>query len=62
LRNAVPAGLFGGLRAHLMGECLGNLHEIFDGDAPHAARGCVAQAWSVAEALRVARGDVGLDI
>ncbi|MGH8500246.1 MAG: amylo-alpha-1,6-glucosidase [Methylococcales bacterium] len=26
---------------------------MFDGDAPHAARGCGAQAWSVAELLRV---------
>ncbi len=32
--------------------CLGTLGEIFDGDAPHTARGCFAQAWSVAEILR----------
>ncbi len=32
--------------------CLGTLSEIFDGDAPHSARGCFAQAWSVAEILR----------
>ncbi len=31
---------------------LGTISEIFDGDAPHAPRGCVAQAWSVAEPLR----------
>lgn len=31
---------------------LGSLSEIFDGDAPHTPRGCVAQAWSVAETLR----------
>jgi predicted glycogen debranching enzyme len=31
---------------------LGNLSEIFDGEPPHAPRGCVAQAWSVAEPLR----------
>ena len=31
---------------------LGTLGEIFDGDAPHAARGCIAQAWTVAEILR----------
>ena len=34
------------------GVCLGSLSEIFDGDAPHTARGCFAQAWSVAEILR----------
>jgi glycogen debranching enzyme len=33
--------------------CLGQLPEILDGDAPHAPRGCDAQAWSVSEALRV---------
>jgi len=32
--------------------CLGTVGEILDGDAPHAARGCFAQAWSVAEILR----------
>jgi predicted glycogen debranching enzyme len=32
--------------------CLGNIGEIFDGDAPHSARGAFAQAWSVAEILR----------
>ena len=37
---------------HLMEACLGQVSEIFDGDAPHTPRGCVAQAWSVAELLR----------
>jgi glycogen debranching enzyme/glycosidase len=38
----------------LMNEgCLGQVPEILDGDAPHAQRGCDAQAWSVTEALRV---------
>lgn len=32
---------------------LGTLGEIFDGDAPHAPRGAIAQAWTVAEVLRV---------
>jgi predicted glycogen debranching enzyme len=32
---------------------LGTISEIFDGDAPFAPRGCVAQAWSVGEILRV---------
>lgn len=39
---------------HLPNEAgLGYISEIFDGDAPHAPRGCIAQAWSVAELLRV---------
>lgn len=37
---------------HLSEACLGQVSEIFDGDFPHAPRGCVAQAWSVAELLR----------
>ncbi|NLH17056.1 MAG: glycogen debranching protein [Phycisphaerae bacterium] len=38
---------------HLTGSgCLGSISEIFEGDEPHAPRGCFAQAWSVAEVLR----------
>src|SRR5689334_11679279 len=37
---------------HFHEACLGQVSEIFDGDAPHTPRGCVAQAWSVAELLR----------
>ena len=33
--------------------CLGQLPEILDGDAPHAQRGCDAQAWGATETLRV---------
>jgi starch synthase (maltosyl-transferring) len=33
--------------------CFGQLPEILDGDAPHAQRGCDAQAWGTTEALRV---------
>ena len=32
---------------------IGTLSEIFDGDAPFTPRGCIAQAWTVAEVLRV---------
>jgi len=35
--------------------CLGSVSEIFDGDAPHEPRGCIAQAWSVAELIRAYR-------
>jgi len=43
------------LSTHLNEAGLGTIGEIFDGDAPHAPRGCIAQAWSVGEVLRVAR-------
>ena len=33
--------------------CLCHMSEISDGDAPHAQKGCAAQAWSVSELLRV---------
>ncbi|MCJ7543194.1 MAG: glycogen debranching protein, partial [Phycisphaerae bacterium] len=38
--------------AHLHEAGVGSISEIFDGDAPHHPRGCIAQAWSVAEVLR----------
>lgn len=37
---------------HLSNHGLGSLSEIFDGDAPFNPRGCIAQAWTVAEILR----------
>jgi predicted glycogen debranching enzyme len=41
------------LERHLLQEAaLGTVSEIFDGDPPHRAVGCFAQAWSVAELLR----------
>jgi len=39
--------------SHLSETMLGQVPEIFDGDPPHRARGCAAQAWSVAELLRI---------
>jgi len=38
---------------HLDEACVGSVSEIFDADAPHTSRGCIAQAWGVAEVLRV---------
>jgi predicted glycogen debranching enzyme len=38
---------------HLSDHGLGTISEVFDGDPPHTPRGCIAQAWSVAEVLRV---------
>ena len=37
---------------HVSDACIGSISEIFDAMPPHAPRGCVAQAWSVAEVLR----------
>lgn len=38
---------------HLNEGCIGSVAEIFDADEPHYPRGCIAQAWGVAEWLRV---------
>lgn len=41
------------LSMHVVEEAgLGSISEIFDGSRPHLPRGCIAQAWSVAEAMR----------
>jgi predicted glycogen debranching enzyme len=37
---------------------LGSLSEIYDGESPHKPRGCISQAWSVAEPLRAYIEDV----
>ncbi len=39
---------------------MGQVSEIFDGDSPHTPRGCVAQAWSIAELLRAAVEDASM--
>ena len=42
-----------GFVRHLEGACIGSISEVFDAEDPFTARGCIAQAWSVAEVLRV---------
>jgi len=46
------------LELHLTEAGLGHVSEIFEGDVPHRPCGCIAQAWSVAEILRVYLEDV----
>jgi predicted glycogen debranching enzyme len=41
-----------GFRPHMDEACVGSVSEVFDAVEPYTARGCVAQAWSVAEVLR----------
>jgi predicted glycogen debranching enzyme len=43
-----------GLLLHLDEAGIGTVSEVFDAEAPFTARGCMAQAWGVAELLRVA--------
>jgi glycogen debranching enzyme len=44
--------LLDGFVPHLGESCIGSIAEIFDAEPPFTPRGCVAQAWSVAEVLR----------
>ena len=43
------------LRRHLPVAGVGCISEIFDGDPPHTPRGCISQAWSVGEIIRLYR-------
>ncbi len=52
--RAQAAAWVAGFREAMRVYGLGQLPEIADGDAPHTPRGCIAQAWSVGELLRVA--------
>jgi len=52
-RDAAAAlRLFDAIPEHMKEAGLGTISEVFDAEAPFAARGCVAQAWSVGEILR----------
>jgi predicted glycogen debranching enzyme len=51
--EALVGQMLSGFEAHLMEAGLGQISEIFDAEPPHQPRGCPAQAWSVAEVLRV---------
>jgi predicted glycogen debranching enzyme len=44
--------LLDGLIDHLQDAGVGSVSEVFDADPPYTPRGCIAQAWSVAELLR----------
>jgi predicted glycogen debranching enzyme len=50
--GARARGWLAQLVTHLDTACVGSISEIFDAEPPFTPRGCVAQAWSVAEALR----------
>ena len=41
-----------GFVPHLDAACIGSVSEVFDAEEPFTPRGCISQAWSVAEVLR----------
>jgi predicted glycogen debranching enzyme len=47
--------LLAGFGPRLSEACVGSLAEIYDAEPPYVPRGCIAQAWSVAEVLRATR-------
>lgn len=51
-RHAQARTFLQGFNEHLNEACVGSISEIFDAEQPYTPRGCVAQAWSVAEVLR----------
>ncbi|MCB0329268.1 MAG: glycogen debranching enzyme family protein [Bdellovibrionales bacterium] len=50
-RRVETLQLLKGFESHLFEHGIGTVSEIFDGDSPHRPRGCISQAWSVAELL-----------
>jgi glycogen debranching enzyme len=50
--RAAVHGLLAAFRTHLEDAGMGTISEIFDAEPPYRPRGCIAQAWSVAEVLR----------
>ncbi|HEX5475514.1 MAG TPA: amylo-alpha-1,6-glucosidase [Vicinamibacterales bacterium] len=50
--RAAARAFLDGFRLHLNEACAGQINEIFDAEPPFLPRGCIAQAWSVAEVLR----------
>jgi glycogen debranching enzyme len=51
--EAIARSFLEPMSQHLQSACVGSLSEIFDGNAPMTPRGAFAQAWTVAEVLRV---------
>ncbi|BFU94919.1 MAG: Glycogen debranching enzyme [Nitrospira sp.] len=50
--KAAARGLLAAFHTHLEDAGIGTISEIFDAEPPYRPRGCIAQAWSVAEVLR----------
>jgi len=59
--RAGARALLQGLIDHLGEGCLGQVAEVFDAEPPFTPRGCIAQAWGVAEVLRSLRNTAGPD-
>jgi predicted glycogen debranching enzyme len=45
-------GFLAAFESHLNSACIGSISEVFDAESPFIPRGCIAQAWSIAEVLR----------
>ena len=54
-RETEVRALLDPFREHLFQAGIGQISEIFEGDPPHAPRGCIAQAWSVAQLFDIAQ-------
>jgi len=52
-KESLRAYLFAFLNRHFREAGIGCVSEVFDGDPPHRPGGCIAQAWSTAELIRL---------
>jgi predicted glycogen debranching enzyme len=51
--SSLVRGLLGSFARVIEEDCLGHVPEILDGDRPHRAKGCGAQAWGATELYRI---------
>jgi glycogen debranching enzyme len=51
-RGDTARGILSAFPHHLSEAGIGSVSEIFDAEPPYTPRGCISQAWSVAELLR----------
>lgn len=58
-KRSEARALLNGLLEHLTDAGLGTISEVFDAEPPFTPRGCIAQAWSVAEVLRCLHNTAG---
>ena len=54
-QQAKARAMLAGLQAQMGEACIGSVSEVFDAMPPYLPRGCIAQAWGVAELLRAWR-------
>ena len=57
-KDLIMHEFIGAMKEHVKEAGVGSISEIFDGEKPFHPKGCISQAWSVAEILRVLKEDL----